>query len=77
MVVSFVGTQLIANLSAATEWCGADKRKILDSGPRDIGVDAAEVNHVLRRIESGHPVAAVAESERMFAPCPPSRTCGP
>ena len=29
----------------------------------DVGVDVAEIDHVLRRIECGHPVAAVADGE--------------
>ena len=41
----------------------ANEAEILEAGLGDVGVDAAEIDDVLRRIESRHPVAAVADGE--------------
>ena len=35
----------------------------LDASCKDIGVDGAEIDHVLGRIESGHQIAAIANGE--------------
>ena len=39
------------------------KVKFWTPGREDVGVDAAEIDHVLRRIESGHQIAAIADGE--------------
>ena len=39
------------------------KVKFWDAGLGYVGVDVAEIDHVLRRIEIGHPVPAVADGE--------------
>jgi hypothetical protein len=54
---------MIAHLSPATEWRVADEGEILDARRSDVGVDAAEIDHVLRRIECRHHVATVADGE--------------
>ena len=35
----------------------------LDARRKDVGVDLAEIDHILRRIECGHHVAAVAKRQ--------------
>ena len=56
--------ELIPHLSAdAVERGGADEGEVLDARREDVGVDVAEIDHVLCRIECGHQVAAVTEGE--------------